>query len=412
MRFLHTSDWHLGRTLYGRPRYAEFSAFLAWLTKTITQEKIDVILIAGDIFDTKTPSNRSQELYYKFLCHIASSGCRHIVIVAGNHDSPSFLNAPQELLKVLNVHVIGAMTDNLSDEIVIIPANHQPSAIICAVPYLRDKDIRIAEPGETIDDKNSKLVIGIKNHYAEVCAIAEQKRAALNQQGYKNIPIIAMGHLFTAGGKTIDDDGVRELYVGTLIQIEQNSLPTAIDYFALGHLHIAQSVNNTEHIRYCGSPIPMGFSEAQQGKKLVIIDLNDHKPHIQELPIPCFQQLVRIKGDLNQIQTKIKTLKEEQSNAWLEIEYNGTEQISDLREQLENEVANSSMEIIRIKNRRLMMQINQAAFIHKTLDELGVTDVFQHCLEINNIPEQDCAELMSSYQEVVNSIYEEDLNKE
>ena len=111
MKTLHTSDWHLGRSLYGRKRYEEFSAFLDWLAQTIEDEKVDALLVAGDVFDTCTPSNRAQELYYRFLCRVAASYCRHVVVIAGNHDSPSFLNAPKELLRVLNVYVLGSMTD-------------------------------------------------------------------------------------------------------------------------------------------------------------------------------------------------------------------------------------------------------------------------------------------------------------
>ena len=96
MKILHTSDWHLGRSLYGKKRYDEFSEFLDWLGKTIEEECIDLLLVAGDIFDTSTPSNRAQKLYYRFLCRVAGSCCRHIVVIAGNHDSPSFLNAPKE----------------------------------------------------------------------------------------------------------------------------------------------------------------------------------------------------------------------------------------------------------------------------------------------------------------------------
>jgi exonuclease SbcD len=108
MKILHTSDWHIGRTLYGRKRYEEFEAFLTWLAETIQQNEIYALLVAGDVFDTSAPSNRAQELYYRFLCRVAASSCRHIVVVAGNHDSPSFLNAPNELLKALDVHVVGS----------------------------------------------------------------------------------------------------------------------------------------------------------------------------------------------------------------------------------------------------------------------------------------------------------------
>jgi len=169
MKLLHTSDWHLGRSLYGRKRYEEFSQFLEWLTATIESENIDILLIAGDIFDTSIPSNRAQELYYRFLCHVSSSCCRHVVVIAGNHDSPSFLNAPKEILRVLNVYVVGAMTENIQNEVILLKdQKDRPQAMICAVPYLRDKDLRTIEPGETIDDKNTKLLEGLEKHYKQV----------------------------------------------------------------------------------------------------------------------------------------------------------------------------------------------------------------------------------------------------
>ncbi|MFA5923260.1 MAG: exonuclease subunit SbcD [Methylococcaceae bacterium] len=86
MKILHTSDWHIGKTLYGLMRYEEFEAFLSWLAEIIQQEQIDALLIAGDVFDTRTPSNRAQELYYRFLCREEASSYRHIVVIAGNHD--------------------------------------------------------------------------------------------------------------------------------------------------------------------------------------------------------------------------------------------------------------------------------------------------------------------------------------
>ena len=221
MKVLHTSDWHLGRTLYGRKRYDEFTAFLQWLNDTIVDREVDILLIAGDIFDTSTPSNRAQELYYRFLCRVANTRCRHVIITAGNHDSPSFLNAPRELLRALNVHVVGSVTDEPGDEVLVLHnAEHQPEAIVCAVPYLRDKDVRGAEPGETLEAKTAKFGEGVRNHYAQVCILAENRRRELEHPGPNGgIPIIATGHLFTTGGKTVEGDGVRELYVGTLAQV-------------------------------------------------------------------------------------------------------------------------------------------------------------------------------------------------
>ncbi|RLB87890.1 MAG: exonuclease sbcCD subunit D, partial [Deltaproteobacteria bacterium] len=159
MKILHTSDWHLGRTLYGRKRYEEFEAFLSWLAETIQKNEIDSLLVAGDVFDNSIPSNRAQGLYYRFLCRVAASSCRHVVIVAGNHDSPSFLNAPKELLRVLDIHVIGSASEAMEDEVLVLRNEQdEPELIVCAVPYLRDRDIRMAEAGESVDDKERKLI--------------------------------------------------------------------------------------------------------------------------------------------------------------------------------------------------------------------------------------------------------------
>lgn len=435
MKILHTADWHLGRSLYGRKRYAEFTAFLNWLLKIIEAEKVDALLVAGDVFDSGTPGNRAQALYYDFLCRVATTCCRHVVIIGGNHDSPSFLNAPQQLLRTLNVHVVGAVTDNLEDEVIpivdfglpntgddscqadVATVNLQKSMIVCAVPYLRDKDVRTAEPGETIDDKNRKLVEGIQAHYAEVVKIAEHKRREMAQQftaqnASPQIPIVAMGHLFTAGGKTVDGDGVRELYVGTLAHVSKAIFPSAIDYLALGHLHVPQMVGGVSHFRYCGSPIPMGYGEAAQEKKVVLVEFSGTTPTIQECPVPCFQELVRIVGSLTDIHTKLEALKKAKSTAWLEIEYTGNDIIGNLREMIDEVMLGSGMEIRRIKNRRLMDKVIRTVAADETLDDLDVTDVFNRCLDAFEVPDSDRAELTRSYHEIVKDLEEEDRHAE
>lgn len=423
MKFLHTSDWHLGRSLYGRKRYREQGAFLDWLIATIEKEKVDVLLVAGDVFDTGMPGNQAQELYYRFLCQTAATCCRHVVVIGGNHDSPSFLNAPKELLRTLNVYVVGAITDSLEDEIIEIYGcedscpNPAQTAIICAVPYLRDKDIRVMEPGETIDDKNKKLALAIKTHYAEVVKLAEEKRSRLNQKShFKNqqskIPILGMGHLFTAGGQTVDGDGVRELYVGSLAHVRSDIFPASLDYLALGHLHMPQTVGGTEHIRYSGSPIPMGYSEAGQQKSVVIaeFDANGQQPKITLIPVPCFQELIRVAGDWDTINARLNALKKEKSTAWLEIEYTGASIMDNLRERIEETVSGSGMEIRRIKNQWVMERVISQTAQQESLDDLSVSDVFQRCLEVFNVPPEDRKELMATHDEIIQEIREEDCN--
>jgi DNA repair protein SbcD/Mre11 len=410
MKILHTSDWHLGRSLYNRKRYDEFTAFLNWLAELIEKEKVDALLVAGDIFDTTTPSNRAQELYYRFLCRIAASPCRHVVVVGGNHDSPSFLNAPRELLRTLNVHVIGSAAPSPDDEVLVLTHEGRAEAIVCAVPYLRDRDVRTVEPGETIDEKNTKLVAGIKDHYARVTTAALEKREELSQED--KIPLIATGHLFTAGGKTEENDGVRELYVGSLAHVEQDTFPPILDYLALGHLHVPQKVGGMEHMRYSGSPLPMGFGEATQEKKIILVDFNDSERVIKELTIPSFQSLVNLKGSLDQLHANIIDLKAEGSRAWLEVEYTGSIAVPNLREVLEEALEGSDMEILRIKNRAIMNRIMKRAAREETLDDLTPEDVFRRCLDASDIPPEDRDELTLTYKETVRLLAEKDRNDE
>lgn len=419
MKILHTSDWHLGRSLYGRKRYDEFSQFLDWLADTIEKERIDALLIAGDVFDTSTPSNRAQQLYYRFLCRVSDSCCRHVVVIAGNHDSPSFLNAPRELLRALDVHVIGAVTENIEDEVIVLYDGDRPEAVVCAVPYLRDKDIRTVEPGETIEDKNVKLVEGLKNHYSEVVAGAEKKREKLLLQSKisnqkSEIPLVAMGHLFTTGGKTVDGDGVRELYVGSLAHVGKDAFSSSIDYLALGHLHVPQTVGGAEHIRYSGSPIAMGYGEAAQEKSVVILELGSEgvgeniDGSIRNFPVPCFQPLVRITGTLDDIFGRIEKLKLEESRAWLEIEYTGSEVTGDLREMICEALVGSEMEICRIKDKRVADRVISSIQEEETLDDLDAKDVFSRCLDAFDVSEDDRDGLTEGYYEILQSIYDED----
>ena len=409
MKVLHTSDWHLGRTLYGRKRYEEFEAFLTWLAETIQQNEVDALLVAGDVFDSSAPSNRAQELYYRFLCRMAASSCRHVVVVAGNHDSPSFLNAPKELLKALDVHVVGSASEYPEDEVLVLANEHgSPELIVCAVPYLRDRDIRVAEAGENIEDKERKLIEGIRKHYADVTALAEQKRIELGG----DIPIIAMGHLFTAGGQTVEGDGVRDLYVGSLAHVTAGIFPENLSYLALGHLHVPQKVSGSEVMRYSGSPLPMGFGEARQQKSVCLVEFHGTTAAVQLIDVPVFQRLERIKGDWDRLSSRILELSATGSHAWIEVIYEGDEVIGDLRERLDAAITTTAMEILRVKNNRIIDRVLGQSYDKETLDDLSVNDVFERCLAVHEVPEEQRPGLLRAYQETLSSLYENDTRAE
>ena len=409
MKILHTSDWHIGRALYGRKRYEEFECFLDWLIGCIEAEGVEALLVAGDVFDNSTPSNRALELYYRFLCRCAGAGCQHVVVTAGNHDSPSLLNAPREVLRYLNVHVIGCVTEAAEDELVVLhDADGKPKLIVCAVPYLRDRDIRRAEAGETFEDKGRKLVEGIRDHYRQVGKVAAARRDELGGE----IPVIAMGHLFTAGGQTIDGDGVRELYVGTLGHIEGDAFPDCIDYLALGHLHTAQKVAGSDFRRYSGSPIPMSFGEAGQHKIVVAVNLGAADNSTEEIAVPCFQPLASVRGDWSQITERIAAMKNESASAWLEVIYEGDEVLGDLQERLRELIEGTTLEILRTRNMRLVKLALSRMTTEETLDDLETDEVFRRCLAAHEVPLEQHAELVTAFRETVLRMHEDELGGE
>lgn len=404
MKILHTSDWHIGRALYGRKRYEEFEQFLDWLIDTIAVKKIEALLVAGDVFDNGTPSNRALELYYRFLCRVAGAGCRYVVITAGNHDSPSLLNAPREILRFLNVHVVGAMAETAEDELVVLNNSEgQPEMIVCAVPYLRDRDIRRAEAGETFEDKGRKLVEGIRDHYREVGEAAVARRAKLGG----HLPVIGMGHLFASGGQTVDGDGVRELYVGSLGQVRVDIFPDCFNYLALGHLHVAQRVNGSDVCRYSGSPLPMSFGEAGGRKIVAVLDVDKCGVTVEELPVPVFQQLATVRGDWKHISERITEFKKDAVSVWLEVIYTGDEVIGDLQEKLRELVDGTVVEILRAKNMRLVERALRRMATEETLDDLTVDDVFARCLAAHEVPQDQQAELVAAFRETVAALHED-----
>ena len=404
MTIIHTSDWHLGRRLYGRRRYAEFSAFLDWLSGEIERQEADALLVAGDVFDSASPGNRDQELYYRFLFRVAESACRHVVIIAGNHDSASFLEAPKDLLKALNIHVVASACSAIEDEVLTLQDEcGEPELLVCAVPYLRERDVRQVEAGESLDDKERKYCEGIQRHYEVVTAFAEKRRETLG----RDIPIVVMGHLFAAGGKTLADDGVRELYVGSLAHVSGAIFPDSLDYVALGHLHVPQTVRNSERLRYSGSPLPVGFGEAGQEKSVCVVSLGPEGTVVSALPIPVFQELERIRGDWESIDARIRALAGVNATAWLEVLYEGEEIIPDLRERLDAAIAGTGLEILRISNNRLVEGMLGQEHAGESLSDLDVHDVFARCLADYQIPEEQRQPLLRAYGETLESLFDE-----
>jgi len=406
MKILHTSDWHLGSTLCGKKRYDEFDRFFDWMIDCITAEQIDVILISGDIFDTSNPSSKAIEYYFNFLGRVAKTHCQYVVVTAGNHDSPSFLDAPRELLKFLNIFSIGEVSDRYDDEVIVLKDQQKnPFLIVGAVPFLRDKDVRSATAGESSDEKSRNLLNGIQEHYRSVYAIAERRRAETG----KEIPVVVMGHLFAAGGHSAEGDGVRELYIGNLARVNTGIFPSGIDYLALGHLHTPQKINNCETIRYSGAPLPMGFAEAQSQKSIVLVEFGpEGRILTREISIPQFRNLVSIRGNHETITSELRDLKRKGIPAWVEIILDDDRIIPEIQEMTNSIVRGSDIEVLKITNLRVTSQILSQMRIDESLDDLDETEVFIRCLDAHNVPQEQRPEFMELFDEILLGIRQKD----
>lgn len=410
LRVLHTADWHIGKRLKELTRYDDFAEFLQWLLSVLIAHKINVLIVAGDVFDTMTPSNKAQALYYSFLGNLAKTPVRHVIIVAGNHDSPSFLDAPKALLGAMNIHVIGTPTDNPKEEVITLIDDGMPYAIIASVPYLRDKDVRTVQIGESLKDKEENTRTGIKKHYAKLCALCQARQQEILTTHKKHVPIIATGHLFAIGAQRAgEDDGMRELYVGTLGAVGADCFD-GFDYVALGHIHKAQKVGGFDHIRYSGSPMMFNFGETGQ-KSVLLIEFKNNTPAITPLPTPIFRQMIAIKGNFEELCHALIDLVKNHQNSpkaiWVKAEYTGKEVIPNLSEQLNQLVQNTSIVLVLI----VSSGYRQTTYHSQTpldLSQLTPTDVFTKRLSDEGITGELHFELMDAYHHLLQNLQEND----
>ncbi|OKP04346.1 exonuclease subunit SbcD [Xenorhabdus eapokensis] len=379
MRIIHTSDWHLGQYFFTKSRAAEHKHFLQWLIEKIVQHQVDALIIAGDIFDTGSPPSYARELYNKFIVALQPTGCQ-LVILGGNHDSVATLNESKSLLSYLNTTVIAnAETEDIAQQIKILNnRDNNAGAILCAIPYLRPRDIMTSQAGQSGTQKQQALQDAITEHYHNLY----QQACALREQLGQPLPIIATGHLTTVGASTTDS--VRDIYIGTLEAFPAQSFPPA-DYIALGHIHRPQIIGKSEHIRYSGSPIPLSFDEVGQEKSVCLVDFKSGKlDNITLLPIPYYQPMQLIRGNLKQIAEQLQSFKEYQGErpVWLDIEVATQDYLPDIQKRIQALSEGLPVEIILLRRSKSARQLSLSEQNKETLTELSVDEVFERRLAL------------------------------
>ncbi len=404
MKILHTSDWHIGQKLHGNDREEEHRLFFDWLKQIINEQKVDVLLVAGDVFDVGFPSNSALKLYYNFLTSLIQTHCSQVIITGGNHDYISTLEAPSEVLSALNIQVIGGAKERIEDELIPLSTNGVMECVVAAVPFLRDKDIRQVIAGESYEDSVKATREGIVKHY----------RLVADEAVKYNCPIIAMGHLHVQGAGTSESE--REIHIGNLAGLEVSTFPKEFNYVALGHIHRPQKLNVDGTVRYSGSPIPLSFSERSDKKQVIILEINDKQiSNIGLIPVPVVRNLISVKGSFTQVSDQLKSYNGEAALAdWAEVvveeEFMDLSLRSDFEKLIEElNHADNNLQVVKplLKfNGEIALEENENA---GALKDLSVEDVFQNLLETKRVINTD--ELNQTFSELLDGFYHQ-LEKE
>ena len=402
MRILHTSDWHLGQNFYTKSRAAEHQAFLDWLLEAAVEHQADAIIVAGDIFDTGSPPSYARELYNRFVVKLQATQCQ-LIVLAGNHDSVATLNESRELLACLNTRVIAsAQQDPASQAIILNRRDGAPGAVLCPIPFLRPRDILRSRGGQSGSEKQQQLLEAITQHY-EQCY-----NAACALRGEQALPIIATGHLTTVG--VTKSDAVRDIYIGTLDAFPAHLFPAA-DYIALGHIHRAQKVAASDHIRYSGSPIALSFDETGKEKSVFLVEFAEGKLRdVTPLPVPVSQPLAVVKGTLEEIAQALTQWRDAPAGpkVWLDIEIATEQFLHDMQRQITQLTEDLPVEVVLLRRSRELREKNLGTLQTETLSELGVEEVFERRLQQEQLEEEEARRLRTLFAQTLESLHQEE----
>ena len=349
IRILHTADWHLGQTFFGYDRTQEHEHFLDWLAGVLTKNKIDVLIVAGDVFDVSNPSAASQRMFYRFIHRVTTENPRlQLVVVAGNHDSAARLESPLPLLQEMRTEIKGIVrkqNGKIDYEHLLVELKNaagEVEALCLAVPFLRQGDYPVVET------EGNPYAEGVKELYARLLKYALKKRT-------DGQALVAVGHLLATGSEIAEKDHSERIIIGGLESVSPESFPEQIVYTALGHIHKAQRVSGRENIRYAGSPLPMSFAEKHYHHGVVKVTLDEgwaveiekleYTPLVRLLSIPATEAAApdEVLDELRGLE-----LPEDEPMPYLEVKVKLSEPEPMLRQQIEEILEGKPVRLARI----------------------------------------------------------------
>jgi len=315
MRLLHTADWHLGRQLEGRSRLEEQAEVLDEIVRLAEEEAIDVVLLAGDVFDSVNPPAAAEQLFYESIARLAGKGRRPVAVIAGNHDNPDRLAAATPLAQEQGIVLLGYPVWHPLR--IAVPSSGE---VLClaALPYPSE-----ARLNELLSDSPQAHLLQ-EAYDGRVKQLFRQLAGDFSQQTVN----VAMSHLFVAGG--ISSDSERPIEVGGAYTVRPASLPAEAQYVALGHLHRPQAVRQAPvPARYAGSPLAYSFSEAGYAKSVTVVDVRPGGvADVKEIYLTAGRPLVQWRATEGLAQVYRWMDEGRDRNAWIDLEVHVLEALS------------------------------------------------------------------------------------
>lgn len=291
MRVLHTADWHVGKSIRGRSRLPEFSAVLEEVVGIAVDEQVDVVLVAGDVYEQRSAAPEADSIVFETFVRLHEAGIP-VVVIPGNHDSAVRFEALAKLLSPIRVHVVARVRPPGDGGIVEVAARDgSQAALVACVPFVPER--RFGDAAQLFDATESWY-----QSYAEGMGSLLAAMAG----GFRDDRVnVVMAHLFTDGA--LLGGGEREVTVGMAYAISPSRLPGTASYVALGHMHKPQPVKGAPApTRYAGSLVQLDFGEVNERKSVVIVDAAPGAPaKVREVPLTAGRRLLDVRGSLDEV---------------------------------------------------------------------------------------------------------------
>lgn len=307
MRILHTSDWHLGISAGPASRGPDHDLVLDWLVRTLDEEQIDTLVIAGDVFDAMQPSTEALQRYYAFLARVSTTGVAQVVVVGGNHDSASRLEAPSAVLQALKVFVVGGITSaESSQESCVVPLYSRSGtleAVALAVPYVHEFRLGVRTTDLDTSATRAAFMERFKALYTRLTEVAMAQ--------FPGVPVVALGHM-TVGKEPRREDYPHEIHqVGAIDALPASVFDPRIQYVALGHIHRSYPADEARRVWYCGTPLATSLPEGKSPRKVLRVDLSNEPagmPTVTPLVVPGPRALLELEAPPDELLHRVRRL--------------------------------------------------------------------------------------------------------